>query len=220
MESPLVRKEAAVSDPPRRSGPLAPGVSGGDGVGKLPADWGDWRCRYCNEYIIATDTYHECHTEFADYAWHADIDGTNAAFAANFEPLRAPVAPPATEWNDIAPHFDHDDAPHDDDFDIFVAEHEGYPCNYDPGTAPHTPDSARFPIGQRMGGERGALGSNRKMRRIGPRRSALWVFRHLSAVVARLQRGSVLTNCWGSDVGRAGVNRHGDRGSSTGRGEL
>lgn len=86
--------------------------------------------------------------------------------------------------------------------------------------ASHTPDSARFPIGQRMGCEHGALGHDGKMRRIGPRRSALWLLRHLSAVVARLQRGSVLTNCWGSDVGRAGVDRDGDRGSSTGRGEL
>lgn len=108
-------------DPPRRSGPVRGGVSGDIHAGPRPGV-------YCphGQY----DPAGIC---------HGHPDGIWDCAVAN----RAPVAPPATEWNDIAPHFDHDD----DTGAVSLAAIN----DYDPfgRVRPHTPDSARFPIGQR-----------------------------------------------------------------------
>lgn len=71
-----------------------------------------------------------------------------------------------------------------------------------------------------IGCEHRPVGAHGAVRGGWARRPDVRVLRHLRQLVASLWGRSVLTNCWGSDVGRAGVDRDGDRGSSAGRGEL
>lgn len=138
---------AVPCDPPRSSGPVRGGVSGGDGVGER--EWrgsvcGNDACQcatpgpICAEAMGPAERCARCGWLAADHAPVADGRLEGGCNCTHCRAVRAGLLSPAISGYDpfgrIRPQSDYAD-------DYYNHVH----------IPPHTPDSARFPIGQRMG---------------------------------------------------------------------